>query len=226
MPRVAPATGNQGSAADQAAFREVRATLGQAFFKQKTDYPPSDVFGPLLHAPRVAQKLIELGGALRNLGEIGGDGGEPALPEDFVEFVAFVVFTQIQREAVSSGHSFAYRRPMFNHLPRAVQAGVRPEAIGALRKHDDHALLPEERELAEFVRGVLSGSVDDARWARMQDRLGPRQIIETVSYALLNFFFCRLESALGLKDATDAELDARVAECLRQQSSAGRDVAP
>ena len=216
MPRVASATGNQGSEADRAAFREVRATLGQAFFTEKTSYPPSDVFGPLLHAPRVALQLIELGGALRNLGGIGANGAV-ALPEDFVEFVAFVVFTQIHEEAVSRGHAFAYRRPMYNHLARAVESGVRPEAIQALRNHDDDALLPKERELAQFVRAVLTGSVDDQRWAQMQDRLGTRRTLETVAYALLNFFFCRLEAALGLTDATEAELDARVKECTRSQ---------
>ena len=172
------------------------------------------MFGPLLHAPRVALKLIELGGALRNLGGIGADSAV-SLPEDFVEFVAFVVFTQIHDEAASRGHAFAYRRPMFNHLPRAVESGVRPEAIQALRNHDDDALLPKELELAQFVRAVLTGSVDDERWAQMQDRLGARRTVETVSYVLLNFFFCRLESALGLKDATEEELDARVKEYTR-----------
>jgi hypothetical protein len=220
MKRVESATGSEGSEADQAAFREVRARLGQAFFTEKTDYPASEVFGPLLHAPRVALELIELGGALRSLGEVGGDS-KAALPEDFVEFVAFVVFTQTHEEAVSRGHPFAYRRPMFNHLPRAVQSGLRPEAIQALRSHDDGALLPKERELAEFVRAVLTGSVDDERWARMQDRLGPRRTIETISYALLNFFFCRLESALGLQDATEEELDARVEEYVRSHRGSG-----
>jgi hypothetical protein len=220
MRRVESATGSEGSEADQAAFREVRARLGQAFFTEKTDYPASEVFGPLLHAPRVALELIELGGALRSLGEVGGDS-QAALPEDFVEFVAFVVFTQIHEEAVSRGQSFAYRRPMFNHLPRAIQSGLRPEAIQALRNHDDDALLPNERELAEFVRAVLTGSVDDERWARMQDRLGPRRTIETTSYALLNFFVCRLESALGLQDATEEELDARVEEYVRSHRGSG-----
>ena len=140
MPRVASATGNQGSEADRAAFREVRATLGQAFFTEKTNYPPSDVFGPLLHAPRVALKLIELGGALRNLGGIGADGAV-ALPEDFVEFVAFVVFTQIHEEAVSRGHAFAYRRPMFNHLPRAV-------AVWHAPRSDSGAPQPRRRRAA------------------------------------------------------------------------------
>ena len=195
--------------------------LGQAFFTKKTDYPASDVFGPLLHAPRVALKLIELGGALRNLANVGSDS-ELTLPEDFVEFVAFVVFTHLHDEAVSGERAFAYRRPMFNHLPRAVQAGMRPEAIQALRSHDDDALLPRERELAEFVRGVLGGSVDDHRWAHMQDRLGLRRTVETVSYTLLNYFFCRLESALGLKDATEEEIDTRVEEYLRSHRGSGK----
>jgi hypothetical protein len=218
MSRVQSATGDEGTPADQAAFREVRAQLGQAFFTEKTHYPPSDLFGPLLQAPRVAQKVIELGGALRNL----GDGGDASLPDDFMEFVAIVVFTCLHDEAVAAGRSFAYRRPMFNHLPRAVQSGMRPEAIQALRAHDDDALLPGERELAEFVRAVLAGSVDDRRWARMQDRLGARRTIETASYALLDFFVCRLESAFGLQDASEAELDALVKDYLQSHGGSGK----
>jgi hypothetical protein len=220
MRRVESATGNEGSEADRAAFREVRGKLGQAFFTEKTSYPPNDLFAALLHAPRVTLGLIELGGALRNLGGVGADN-EVALPDDFVEFVAFVVFTQIHEEAISRGHAFAYRRPMFNHVPRAAQSGMRPEAIQALRSHDDGALLPKELELAKFVRAVLDGSVDDQCWAHMQDRLGARRTIETASYALLNFYFCRLESALGLKDATEEELDALVKECIRSHRGSG-----
>jgi hypothetical protein len=221
MSRVQSATGNEGSEADRAAFRSVEAMLGSAFFTEKTSYPPSDLFGPLLNAPRVAQKVIELGGALRSLGKIGADA-ESALPDDFVEFVAIVVFAHMHDEAVASGRAFAYRRPMFNHVPRAVAAGMRPEAIEALRNRDDGALLPSERELAEFVRAVVTGSVDDGGWARMQDRLGARRTIETASYALLDFFVCRLESAFGLRDATEAELDALVNEFLRSHRGSGK----
>ena len=219
MGRVESATGKDGSARDVAAFREVKARLGQAFFTEKTRYPPNDLFGPLLHAPRVALGILELGGALRSLGEPGSDA-EASLPEDFVEFVAFVVFAQLREEALAQGREFAYRRPMFNHLPRAVKAGTRPAAIGALVRHDDAALLPKERELAAFVRAVLAGGVDDRAWARMQGRLGARRMIETASYALLDHFVCRLEAALGLEDATDAELDALVAEAARDHPGA------
>jgi hypothetical protein len=219
MSRVESATGNEGSSTDQAAFREVQAKLGQAFFTEKTRFPPSDLFGPLLHAPRVALKVIELGGALRNLGESAA-GADPSLPEDVVEFVAFVVFAQMREEAVARGRDFAYLRPMFNHVPRALRAGVRPEAIQALRNHHDDALLPRERELAGFVRAVLEGSVDDRGWARMQDRLGARRTIETASYALLDFFVCRLEAAFGLQDATEQELDALLKES--ERSAPGR----
>jgi|GEM_PF-6781651 len=222
MRRVESATGSEGSAADRAAFREVQAKLGQAFFTEKTRFPPSDLFGPLLHAPRVARGVLELGGALRNLGgSATGDGA--SLPEDVVEFVAFVVFARMHAEAVSRGRAFAYLRPMFNHLPRALHAGVRPEAIEALRRGDDDALLPKERELAGFVRAVLDGSVDDAGWASMRDRLGTRRAIEAASYALLDFFVCRLESVFGLQDATEAELDALLKEAARG-APAARDL--
>jgi len=219
MGRVEAASGNEGSADDQAAFREVRARLGQTFFTEKTKFPPNDLFGALLHAPRVAQKVIELGGALRSLGDVGADR-EASLPDDFVEFVAFAVFARMEREAVSRGHAFAYRRPMFNHVPRAVGSGMRPEAIVALRDENDAALLPRELELARFVRDVLAGSVDDRGWERMQARLGTRRTIETASYALLDFFVCRLEAALGLADASAEELEACVKEALRSHPGA------
>jgi hypothetical protein len=208
MRRVEAATGSEGSADDRAAFREVHARLGGAFFTEKSAYPPSDLVGPLLHAPRVARGILELGGALRNLGETGADGG--SLGDDFAELVAFVVFAQLHREATAAGRAFAYLRPMVNHVPRAIGAGTRREAIRALLDGDDGALLPDEREVAEFVRAVLAGRVDDDCWARIQARLGPRRTIETASYALLDFFVCRLESAFGLRDATRAELDRLV----------------
>jgi hypothetical protein len=220
MSRVKAASGSEGSEADRAAFREVRARLGQAYFSEKAEYPPDDLFGPLLHAPRVALGVLELGGALRSLGEVGADAAG-ALPEDFVEFVAFVVFAQMRAEAVSQGHAFAYRRAAFNHVPRAVQSGVRAQAIQALLDEDDAALEPKERELAEFVRAVLAGSVDDRCWSRMQDRLGARRAIETASYALLDFFVCRLESAFGLEDATEEELRGRLDEFRRSHRGSG-----
>lgn len=220
MGRVEAASGTEGSTDDRAAFRDVHARLGQAFFAEKTKYPPSDLFGPLLHAPRVARAILELGGSLRNLGEPGADGGA-ALPDDFAEFVAFVVFAELESEAVSRGLEFAYRRPALNHVPRALQAGVRPEAIAALRERDDVALLPKERELARFVRGVLAGDVDAGCWAAMQARVGTRRAIEAASYALLDFFVCRLEAALGLRDASAAELEACVKECARTQRGSG-----
>lgn len=220
MSRVQSASGNEGSEADRAAFREVRARLGQAFFTEKSKYSPNDLFGPLLHAPRVALAVLELGGALRSLGSPADGAG--ALPDDFAEFVAFVVFARMRHEAVAAGHGFAYRRPALNHVPRAVASGMRPEAIQALLDGDDAALRPEELELAEFVRAVLAGSVDDRGWAVMQERLGPRRAIETASYALLDFFVCRLEAALGLQDASEGELGARVEEFLRSHRGSGK----
>jgi hypothetical protein len=220
MSRLDSATGKEGSASDRAAYAAVQQMLGQAFFTEKTKYPPSELFDALLNAPRVAQKIIELGGSLRNLGEPGADGGA-ALPDDFAEFVAFVVFTRLHAEAVERGQAFAYRRPMLNHVSRAVEGGMRPAAISALRSGDDGALLPRERELADFVRAVLDGAVDEERWKRMADRLGARRTIEAASYALLDFFVCRLESAFGLRDATEAELDAAVTQAARIHKSRG-----
>lgn len=210
MRRVEPATGSEGSAADRAAFRAVHEKLGGAFFTEKTTYPPSDLFEPLLHAPRVAHAILELGGALRSLDDADADGG--SLGDDFAELVAFAVFAEMHHDARDRGCAFTYLRPMVNHVPRALRAGMRPEAIRALVDRDDAALRPAEREVATFVRGVLAGDVDDACWKAMHSRLGARRTIETASYALLDFFVCRLEAAFGLRDATREELDQLVKE--------------
>ena len=193
--------------------------LDQPFFSEKK-YDPSDLFGALLHAPRLTQKLIELGSSIRSLGAVG-DEAEAALPTDFVEFIAFVVFTELHTEARARGSAFAYTRPMVNHISRAVESGIRPEAIHALRARDDGALLPEELELAVFARSVLGGEVTDALWTRMTARLGPRRAIEAASFVLLDFFMCRLESALGLADAPEQEVDELLREYTEKYRGTG-----
>ena len=55
----------------------------------------------------------------------------------------------------------------------------------------------------------------------MQARLGPRRTIETASYALLDFFVCRLEAAFGLQDAPRAELDALLQQAVQGARSRG-----
>ena len=204
LSRVTPAREADVRDTERDALTSVRAMLDQPFFAEKK-YDPNELFDGLLHAPRLAQKLLELGASLRSLGAVGNDGDR--LPTDFVEFIAFVVFAELHQSAVERGSAFAYRRPMYNHVSRAVESGMRPEAIQALRTGDDESLTHEERQLAAFVRAVLAGDVTDETWKHMVDRIGERRTIEAASFALLDFFVCRLESAFGLVDAPDQEVD-------------------
>ena len=218
--RVTPVREDEVRSSERSAYDAVRSMLDQPFFTEKSKYDPSDLFDALLHAPQLTQKLIELGGSLRSLGAVGEDGD--LLPTDFVEFITFVVFTDLHSEALRRGSAFTYTRPMYNHVSRAVEAGMRPEAIDALRSGDTTALLPEETELVRFVRAVLAGEVTDEIWRSMVDRVGQRRAIESTAFVLLDFFMCRLESALGLSNAPESEVDQVLGEYMDQYRGKNR----
>ena len=211
MSRVASANGTEaGSASDRAAFDEVRKRLGQAFFAEKAKYRPSDLFGPLLHAPRVALAILEFGGALRNLGEPGAPT-DAALPEDFVEFAALTTFTWMQRGGARA--RVRVRLPAAAAEPPAARTRRGRAARGGRRRSAAASTPTSSRASASWPRSYAPCSPAASTttgWARMRQRLGTRRTIETASYALLAFLACRLEAALGLRDASDDEIEALV----------------
>ena len=58
------------------------------------------------------------------------------------------------------------------HVPDAVAAGVRLEAIEAIRYGHEEDLTEDEQLLARYIRQLVSGTVDDETFAAMSARMG------------------------------------------------------
>ncbi|MDB5423902.1 MAG: carboxymuconolactone decarboxylase, partial [Phenylobacterium sp.] len=144
-------------------------------------------FGALLNSPPLAHALAELGRVVRQ-SQLRG-----AFTDAEREFVDMVLSVDLDYWTIG-----------LLHLPDALAVGVRPEAIEALTAGAEAQLTPDERQLADFVRRVISGSVTDEAYAGLQARLGRRGAVEFTAF--VGFLHCtfRLWQALGVPDVGKA----------------------
>ncbi len=98
------------------------------------------------------------------------------------------------------------------HWNDAVETGVRIEAIKALRFGREEELDDDERLLARYIRQAVSGTVDDATWDAMKDRVGERGVLEFTGFVLWLQWLMRMMQAVGYPDPTDEEIDALIAD--------------
>jgi hypothetical protein len=151
----------------------------------------NEYFGALLNSPPLAAALVDLGRAARE-GEKRG------------------YYSDAERELVDMVYSvdFGYNAILYLHIPDAIACGVRLEAIDALRSGREDLLSDDERQITEYCRAVVNGTVDDERFAALTDRLGERGALEFTVFC--GFLLCtfRLWMALGVTDPTQAEVDA------------------
>jgi hypothetical protein len=102
------------------------------------------------------------------------------------------------------------------HLSSAVAAGVRIDAIKALRDGHDDLLTRDEFQQVEFIRAVRDGAMSDDIWARMVARLGSvRGTVEYCGFVLLLQFHHKFASALGTDVITRPAFDALLADLER-----------
>jgi hypothetical protein len=149
-----------------------------------------EYWGGLLHSPPMAEITIQMGRFVRGAGD--REGSYSHADREFVDQVLAVEW----QTNVVQGH----------HVPDAVSAGVRLEAIEALRAGDDDALTDDERLLARFIRATVVGTVDDELFAAMRDRLGARGVVEYTGFILWLQWIIRMMQALGCHDPEDAEV--------------------
>jgi hypothetical protein len=152
--------------------------------------------GALLHSPAFS-RLLHLGGTtVRTRGE------EPdSYSHTDREFVDQVLSADLKTNCVQG-----------MHLPDGLAAGVRLEAVKALRYGHEEDLTEEEAFLAAFVRGCVNGTMTDELWDRMVERLGLKGTIE---YALFtNFLLMTMRNIQVLtgEEPTDAEIDRLIEE--------------
>jgi hypothetical protein len=148
-------------------------------------------WGTLLHWPAYAANRADLSSLVRTAGE--REGTYSHSDREFVDQVL----------AVHLGTNVVQRL----HLPDALAAGVRLEAIEALFAGRDSDLTEDERLLATYIRQVVDGTVDDVTWARMVHRLGARGAVEYTIFITVLLSTMRQYQAFGCEDPPQAEID-------------------
>jgi hypothetical protein len=151
----------------------------------------SDIyFGALMNSPQMARTIAGLGKFMR---EGGVRGTYSDADRELVDVVLSV--------------DFDYNTILALHLPDMVAVGVRLDAVQALWDRQEERLEDHERLLVEYVRAVVSGSVDDALFGRIVDRMGLPGAVEYSAFITFLISTFRLWQALGVPEPSDAEID-------------------
>ncbi|HVW43987.1 MAG TPA: hypothetical protein VHC18_21815 [Amycolatopsis sp.] len=148
----------------------------------------------LATAPVIGQLISQLGLVFRTRGD--HEGTYSHADREFVDQVL----------AVDNG----WNGFMVMHTYDGVSAGVRIEAIEALRAGREEDLTDDERLLATFIRQVLSGGVTDQIWDAMERRISHRGAIEYATFIMFLHLIMRLFQAFGSPDVPAAEIDELV----------------
>jgi alkylhydroperoxidase family enzyme len=146
----------------------------------------------LLNSPPFGAALNQLGRLARTAGERPG------------------TYSHAEREFVDQVLSADWGTNVVQslHVPDALAVGVRLEAIEALRSGHEEDLTPDERQLAEYIRAVVNGTMTDEAYEAMERRLGQRGAVEyTIFIGFLNMTI-RLFQAFGMPDPDDEQIEA------------------
>jgi hypothetical protein len=154
------------------------------------DPSPDLHFGSLLHSPPFAALRQDISSAVRTAGE-----RSDSYSHSDREFVDQVLAVHLKTNVVQ-------RR----HVPDGIAAGVRIEAIDALRRGDDSALSPDERLLATYIRQVVDGTVTDEVFDAMVERMGARGAVEYTFFITVLQLTIRCFQAFGCPDPMDGEI--------------------
>jgi hypothetical protein len=153
-------------------------------------------FGALLTSPPLAAGIATMGRLMRE-GQLRG------------------AYSNADRELVDIVYSvdFDYNAILYLHLPDIFACGVRPDALDALLAGEEERLDDSERQLVAYVRAVVAGTVTDAQFAALEERLGHRGAIEYTLFASFLMSTFRQWQALGVPEVPQAEIDALIASC-------------
>jgi hypothetical protein len=177
--------------------RVVRRRTGMGMASQGDEEPDmGPYFGPLLTSPPLADALARLGTFVRTAGERDDS------------------YAHSDRELVDQVLSADWRTNVVQllHIPDGLAAGVRLEAMEALRQGREEALTDDERQLVDYIRRVASGTVTDEAHAAMEQRLGRRATLEYTFFIAFLMMTIRLHQALGFPDPPEEEIDRLLAD--------------
>jgi alkylhydroperoxidase family enzyme len=177
---------------EQEAFERVVARQNSYDYKSFAETMPHPVpswtsgeiqpyFRALLHSPLIADHISELGVVYRTRGESGDSYAHADR-----EWVDMVVSQDLDCPFVQ-----------YVHLFDAVAVGVRPEAVRALRAGRLDELTPRERQLTDYIRAVMTGTVTDEQYGELEQRLGARGTIELTGFIGHLLMTIRIMQAVG-----------------------------
>jgi hypothetical protein len=159
-------------------------------------FPGTDYLGnPMMVSPWVGS-FISAGGVMFRRSEL-----RAAIPHKWREFTDLVLSENIEPHWNGAFHV---------HVADAVAHGIRPEAILAVREHRWDDLQADERQLVEYVRQMLTGTVTESAFEGICARFGERGAVEYTCFIGFLMFHRRLGQALGNAEPSDAELDALI----------------
>ena len=147
-------------------------------------------FAALLHSPALADRTAELGAYIRF------DSALSAIDRELVILSVARIF--------DCGFEWAY------HVREARKAGVRAEAIAAIRERRAPAGLDEdEAAVVDYVRQLLvDHRTDDATIAALRARLGVQGLVDmTATVGYYAMLACTLNAFDVRPDAGEEELD-------------------
>lgn len=148
-------------------------------------------YGSLLQSPEMCFHIASLGRLVR----LAGDRDDS--------------YTHGDREWVDQVLCWDWRTNvvMRGHLEDALVQGVRAEAIKALRTGREEDLTDEERQLTEYIRQVISGTVTDDAYAGIEARMGKRGAVDyTIFIMFLTLTMRLIEAMTGAVGPTDEEI--------------------
>ena len=99
------------------------------------------------------------------------------------------------------------------HIPDAISTGVPMKTIKALRYGHEEDLSPAETLLVKYIRQVVSGTVDDETYAKVEQAVGgERGIVEYTGFILWLNWIMRMMQALNTGTMTEDEVDKMIAD--------------
>lgn len=149
-------------------------------------------FRALANSPVIGEALGRLGSSAMEL-----PGNPNTLSAADHEFIDAII-------AFDSGYTWL----MAGHAPLAIKAGVRLEALEALRAGRENELTDDERDQVQFTRAIRDGTMTAELWERLSTRLGSeRGAIEYSFFVLLVLLNHLLARAMGTPDMSPEEMD-------------------
>jgi hypothetical protein len=154
-----------------------------------------EYWGALLNSPRMTAIAGQMGNFVRTAGE---------RPDSYKHW---------EREIVDQVLSADWKTNVVQglHVPDAVSAGVRIEAIEAIRYGHEEDLNDDERQLVDYIRAVVNGQVTDEMFNGMRERMGARGVVDYTAFIMWLSWIMRMMQALGTPAVSDPELDAVIA---------------